>query len=379
MSVDIKELLIYELKNQKVNDDEKINRIEMNLLQTDQNSLHTDENLLQDQNLVNVETILNLDKTEIVKAVNPKYKKAYILLDRRFRASESLDRTTTTWYFQNNNNIVQGSVNALGAIRDIVSMRIYDMNMNIIDTNYISPQSVLTVFIPEFSAQSFIGPLEPTKSGPYDPLNATDNSRFHFWGTLRTYVENLTPPNYDLIFWRGADLVGQTEYIYRYTDGNNGLFEFTHPITTIDKISVSFGSPYRKMPLPPDTFNFTYLAPVTPPYGTAGGAFSIRTSVSTQIPYGTYNLDRIYISNFMTDNPVADKVLIELLNNPPYGIVYVGEVSNPFDSAELIIYPPNDNIKYINFPPIVGTQTSGTIYFDFYRFYVPLELTYMVS
>jgi hypothetical protein len=78
----------------------------------------------------------------------------------------------------------------------------------------------------------------------------------------------------------------------------------------------------------------------------------------------------------MTDDPIADATLINLLNNPPDGIVYVGERNNA-GTDDILIYPPNNYVPFIVFPAIVGTQTSGTIYFDFYRFYVALELTYI--
>ena len=366
---DIKDLLLTELKNQKNINDDQIAKNEYGLIG------NVDSNAASNAATININSIFGFSKKELVKELNPNLKKTYILLDRRFRYSESEDHTTTTWVFQNNKNVIKGSVNALGPIRDIVNMRIYDMNINIVDTNFINPQNIMTVFIPEFSAQSFIGPIEPKKNLIDTQQSQTDNSRFHFWGTLRTGLEGLAVPNYDLLFWRGADLVGEYEKNYRYTDGNNGLFEFTHPITSLDKISVSFGYPYQKMILNKDTFGFTYLIPSTAPSG-SGNAFVIRPSELTNIPSGDYNLNRVYISDFMTDDPIADATLINLLNNPPDGIVYVGEI-NGAGPLNILIYPPNNYVPVIDFPAIVGTQTSGTIYFDFYRFYVALELTYI--
>lgn len=366
---DIKELLITELKNQKNINDSIIEKNEYNKSHDYANASNTSSSNKNDDTSINIESIFGFSKKAIVKALNPNYKKTYLFLDRRFRYSESLDKTTTTWVFQNNYNLNPGSVNAIGPIRDIVSMRIYDMNINILDTTYVCPQKIMTVYIPEFSTQSFIPPIEQ---------NQTKDSRFHFWGTLRTNLEQIHPPNYDLLFWRGADLVGEAELNYRYTDGNNGLFEFTNPITTIDKLSVSFGYPYQKMPLHEDTFSFVYSAPTTAPYGSYGAAFIINMPVATDIPYGTDYLNRVYITNFMTDNPVADAVLINLLNNPPDGIVYVSERYDP-GNTQMIVYPPNSYFNYIDFPAMVGNQISGTIYFDFYRFYVALELTYIKS
>lgn len=308
---------------------------------------------LTDHETINIVSILNLDLNETRKLLNPKSceRKAYVVLDRKNRSSQSDDRTLTTWIFQNNYNMQQGSTNALGFIRDITSIKIFDYYMRVSDSKYQSDQMIQTVLIPELQAQSFIAP---------------ETRKFHFWGKMWTNDSVVVAPTYLTSFTRGADVVGSLEYLYRLQDGNNGVFSFKTPIQTLNTLSLTFGSPYTLMPLNQDYFRFAYISGGV-------GSFVIETATDHNIPIG--DSDRIYIDSFNTDN-VADATLIQLLNRPPDDIVYVGQA---ITDTQLIITPPNNVVENITFPNLVGSQTSGNVYLDYFRFWINFEITYLSS
>ena len=159
--------------------------------------------------------------------------------------------------------------------------------------------------------------------------------------------------------------MGNLEYLYRLQDGNDGLFKFRTPIKTLNTFTLSFGAPYTKIPLHQDTYQFSYISGGV-------GSFIVTLAAAHDIPIGV--TDRVYISDFNTDDPVADADLISLLNSPPNNIVYVGTSIN---STQLTITPPNNVVVNLTFNALVGTQISGQIYLDYYRIYVPIEITYL--
>lgn len=307
---------------------------------------------LTENKTVNILSVLDLDVEQTRMMINPKSRerKAYILLDSKTRDSISNDRTSITWNFMNNADIRTGSTNALGFISDVTSFHIYDFYMNIINSIYQCDQMIFTVLIQEFTSQAFIGP---------------ESRRFHFWGKILTDNDVITAPTYLIQFHKGADVVGNLEYLYRLQDGNEGLFKFRTPIKTLNTFTLSFGAPYTKIPIHEDTYQFSYTSGGT-------GSFVVTTATAHDIPLGV--TDRVYISNFNTDNPVADANLIALLNTPPDNIVYVGTA---ISSTQLTITPPNNIIINLTFNPLVGAQISGQIYLDYYRIYVPIEITYL--
>ena len=307
---------------------------------------------LTENKTVNILSILDLDVEQTRMMINPasRERKAYILLDSKTRDSITNDRTSITWNFMNNADIRSGSTNALGFISDVTSFHIYDFYMNVIDSNYQCDQMIFTVLIQEFTSQAFIAP---------------ESRRFHFWGKMLTDNEVVTAPTYLIQFHNGADVVGNLEYLYRLQDGNDGLFKFRTPIKTLNTFTLSFGAPYTKIPLHQDTYQFSYISGGV-------GSFIVTLAAAHDIPIGV--TDRVYISDFNTDDPVADADLISLLNSPPNNIVYVGTSIN---STQLTITPPNNVIINLTFNALVGTQISGQIYLDYYRIYVPIEITYL--
>jgi hypothetical protein len=360
---DISELLKDEIKKNDLDD-----------VDTSHNSgLNNKQDLPMSQQDINISSIFGLDIDKARLLFNPEsgLRKSYIILDRRFRASESLDRTTTTWNFQTDANTVQGSVNALGSIRDITAIKILDLWLPCDDKqsdtypiyNGLIPsnQTEVTVLIPELQVQSYVAP---------------ENRRFHFWGTYMQQLQSIQSNNgvnmyYTPVYFnRGSDVIGYFENYYRLQDGNNGIFEFSPPITTLNTISLNFGNPYQLINMPQDTYEFIFTGG---PNTQTLMYFQITPNIIANIPYNMTTFG--YISDFNTDQPVEDAKLISLLNNPQ-GFVY--NVSNSFlNNGYLQLTIPLDSDAV--FPIMVGNQISGTIYLDYFRYYVGLEITYKAT
>lgn len=301
----------------------------------------------------NLVSLLSLDLDGTRRLLNPesKERRAYIILDSKYREFQSQDRTSIRWSFLNNADIVDGSTNALGFIRDIKSIRIMEFYMNILDPTWQNDQMIQTILIEELRSQAFIAP---------------ESRRFHFVAKMWSDNYVVVPPTYLYSFMHGADVVSTLEYLYRLQSNNDGVFSFKTPIQTLNTITLSFGAPYTLMPLPIDTYSFAY---------NSGGinSFVITTTPDHNMPVGA--TDRVYISNFNTDDPTSDATLISLLNNPPDGIVYVGQSISP---SQLVVSPPNNVITNIFFPALVGTQLDGaSIYLTYYEFFIGMEVTYL--
>ena len=121
----------------------------------------------------------------IQQLFNPEatYIRNYIVLDSRYRIineTNSNNIIAFTWSYVDNANIRDGSVNSVGTIKDIVSMRIYQPRVPFITSgsyNMNSETRRVSIVIQEFQSQSFIGP---------------QGSRFHFM--LQPVIPVVTPP-----------------------------------------------------------------------------------------------------------------------------------------------------------------------------------------
>jgi hypothetical protein len=322
-----------------------------------------------------IDRLLGVDKDEVKAIFKPssKYRKVYIMLDSRYAASN--DGYNISWNFQNNENVADGSVNAVGVIRDIVSIRLLDFYMHLytaISTGIVGNYGAITVHIKEFDAQSFI-----TQTG----------TKFHFWGKLWYNANNNPSATYQRLisFSDGSDEDGINENYYRLQDGNQGEFKFATPLTELNTLTLNFGNPMNPIPLDQASFPFSYI-PGTTILGTPVNIHIDTTLLLTDL--NTY-LAPIYISGFNTSDPVADAELINFLNNPPcvliynlqpvspYGMIIAGGIASSGSGTFInSIYPW---IPRMTIPNMVGVQTGGTVFIDMYRLYVPMEITYIES
>jgi hypothetical protein len=232
-------------------------------------------------NQVEIVSLLgNRTVADLQKIINPDLVKQYIyiLLDSRYRVLDTDGTTTLRWNFVNNEATAQGSVNAIGNIKDITAMRISPVRIpynSQADTDY----DRVSIFIQEISAQSVI---------------AQENRRYHF--LFRVNASNrwldLEPENF-----------------------NDGYFRFRNPITRLETMTLSFGSPLEPITFTTDRM----LANIT--------SYAATTEFTTVSPHNIETGDLIYISNFSTANNNTENVIFSAINRASGHIAIVTGLS----------------------------------------------------
>ncbi len=211
---------------------------------------------------------------DLQKIINPSLvkKNAYIVLDTRYRVLETDGITSFKWNFINNEIINQGTVNAVGNIKDIIAIRIFPVRIPYIrsaDTDY----KRISLFIDEFSAQSFI---------------AQENRRFHFM--FDTQIDDrwieLKPENF-----------------------NDGYFRFRNPIARLDSFTLSFAAPLRVISFDQDRSSSEIIS------------FGATTQFQTTSDHNLETGDLVFISNFTTSNTNTDSNIVSGINNTDGNIV----------------------------------------------------------
>lgn len=354
--IDTHELMKQEIGTLEENDEVHNPAYETN------NIFNQDANIFVDDR-VNLSKLLNANNLyDFTKIFNPNalLKKTYIVFDTRFVSSVNPERTKFTWNFMNNSDTTLGSINALGPIRDIVSIRVYKFNLpGFIKT----PSFRVSINFEEFQAQSFIG---------------HENRRFHILAITKELIRD----NYvEIPILSNTVISTPTTYDYRtrmYMEEpmNYGVFHFRKPVTIIDKLTLSFGDPYNLISIPNDMYICTqvffnlvfssiyvymYLPELTP----------LLSQISNSSLY-------INIVDFTTSNPVADSRIINVMNSLTFRFVNV-DLSIPPYNLEASL-PISNNNPYITPPPLpVGTPSEFKVYITNFRTFIYTEMTYISS
>lgn len=253
----------------------------------------------------------NKTASEFLKIINPTLVKRTIsiVLDTRYRILDNDGTTYFRWNFINNETTAQGTVNAIGNIRDITAIRIFPVRIPWVATAE-NDYDRVTIFIQEFSAQSFIG---------------QENRRFHFmFDTLSTD--------------RWIDL--KTENF------NDGYFRFRNPITRLETLTLSFGSPLEQI-----VFDTDRMSASVTTYGT-------KTEFTTTSAHNLEAGDRVYISSFSTANINTDTVIVTAINKS------AGHIINSVTDYVFKIDVDSTNIRVIGVGTVAvvngGTTITGT-------------------
>jgi len=275
-------------------------------------------------NQTEVSSLLGLKTiNELVAAINPEIvnKTAYMLLDSRYRILDDDGTNAFRWNFVNNATYTQGTVNVIGDIKDITSIKVFPTKIPYTeqaDNNY----GRITMFIQEFSAQAFIG---------------QENRKFHF------------------VF----DPKIQDRYVdLNPKDNNDGIFKFKTPIVQLETITVSFGSP-----LQPIVFDLDRQTMVVNKYETT-------TKLTCPYPHKLLTGDLVYISNFSTNNATSatDTIISNAINNINGVIItYIDAYifSIDIDSSKLFFTGPGTVSATNGEQVIIGTGTSFTTLFSY--------------
>lgn len=276
-------------------------------------------------NLVDVNKVFGQNTAAgLRKIINPNaaISTNYLLLDTRWRLLTNNGTTMFMWNHVNNAVRQQGSVNTAGIVRDIVQLRLYPIRLPYIasaDNAY----KRITILIEEFAAQSFI---------------AQENRRFHFIMKSSTDGRwiDLDPQNY-----------------------NDGYFRFGKPITQIDTLSISFGTPLENMVFDADRLNCTF------PYEIGSTYYNPMRAVFTE----AHNLstgDLVYFEDFTSGNILVDNTIINSMNSS------AGHLITVINTLTIEI----DDINGTT----VTTPTAGltiTCYFGSKRIFLPLEVRFI--
>jgi hypothetical protein len=273
-------------------------------------------------NSVSIGSILGTTSLNDIKSLfgnNSQSKLANILMDTRWRTLDTDGTTLIRWAFQGNASTAQGTTNSLFDIQNITSMRVKEIRMPYVasaDNQY----KRISMYIQDFASQSIV---------------AQENTNYHFM--FHTQVDgrwiNLTLP-------RDVD----------------GIFRFRNPISSINNLNISFGSPLESIALDFDRMNLLVTS-----YG------SVTTLTSTS-PHNLQSGDLVYLSNFTTANPIYYVNIISQVNakNGITQIQYVDDFNFniPVDSSALLFTGAGTVATTDTSAVIIGTGTTFATTFN---------------
>ena len=272
----------------------------------------------------NVDSIFGYsDISTLVKKVNEPISSLntiQILLDTRYRNLNTDGTTEFTWEHINQLAMSQGTVNSLGNIRDIISITVMPFRIPNVLSEF-NDYDLVTLSIEEFISQSII---------------AHENRRFHF-------LSCVDRKNSDT---RWLSLC--------YDDYYKAEYKFNKPITTLNTITIKFGSPLSIM-----TFDKDRLP--------GDIAYGLQTTINFDEEHNLTDNDLVYINNFITSNPVTDSSVIASMNNTngnPATVISPTSITIPVDTSTII---GNTIIRLY------------TVYFGSKRMFIPMELKYLAS
>lgn len=273
-------------------------------------------------NTVDVASIFGSKTFDSIKSIfNPvaAVKTTYLLLDTRYRTLETDGTSAFKWNYTNTNSTTQGSVNAIGDIQNIVSMRVSAFR---IPYYKLAPNNVynkITMYIQEFSAQSYIG---------------QENSRFHF----------IFPIDID----KG--------YINLKVDrDSDGVYNFKTPIARLDTLTINFASPLQQIIFDTDRQNMQISS-----YGTS-------TRFVSLVPHNLETGDIVYVNGFTTANPNLDTPItsqFENLNGIVIENIDDNTISLPINTTNLV-YNGTGTVNVTNASAnVIGVGTTFTTMFS---------------
>jgi hypothetical protein len=250
-------------------------------------------------------------------------KKAYVVLDRRYMSSYTNDLSLFQWDLDSQSQS-QKSGSILGTtapLRDITRMKMFPFKFPNCDST-IPVVNGLTVAIEELNIQSYSA--------------IAYNRRFHFaFDMTRTGAINTSAP-------------------YDVKDVGNSVtdFEFYKPIIELEMISITFGSPFRRIVLDPDLLPAT-ITPV-----------GIQTVLTFSQPHLCAIGDIFYISDFNTTDPSADLIQIAQINST------LGWAASAITSTTVTID--------VNLSTLVGAIVGSPfpVYLEAKRFIIRVEFTF---
>jgi hypothetical protein len=281
---------------------------------------------------VNIGSIFGLDTmSDVVKKINEpisSVNSVYFLLDSRYRILENDGTTYLKWGHINSLVRAQGTYNSVGNIRDLISVKIMKYRLPKV-ASAVNVYDKITTLIYELCPQSCV---------------AHEERRYHFMGDTKI-VGN----------WIEVDS----------DDFSKGEFKFNKPITHLDSMTVSFGSPLEPVILDKDRLlgTITYTNP---------------TIINFPESHNLVTSDIVYITNFTSLNPPYDSFEISSMNSVSglvSTVITPTSISVPVDTTNIIttvsgtVNPQKSNLVGMvnvikNSVNVVGIGTNFTVDFS---------------
>lgn len=266
---------------------------------------------------MNLLTIFGFTRpADIQKIFNPQARivKNRFVCDSQYRSLTDDGTTSISWNLVPNLNLTQGSTNILGKIRDITQIRVFPTRIPYV-SNAVNDLKRITMLIAEMSPQSVV---------------AQEGRRYH------------------TVFDVGVsgDWIDLNPYYQNY-----GIYEFEKPVTTLESLTISFGSPLQLITFTPDRLisNITYGNPTT------------ITTVGN-IPNNLSPGNRVLMSGLTTTNNIRFSQLLMAFNNQYFSISTVNlyTFTIAIDTSG-IIFPLTGTVAVTNGSEnVTGTGTAFT-------------------
>lgn len=206
--------------------------------------------------------------SELKSLITPTRRHHYVVLDFDDISPESTAKKIK-WYFNNDTILSPGVANSVSQIKNIVGMRLAPINFDSINEVFRTDHDAYTMLIEEFVGQSYVG---------------RENSNYHFIMSARPYLD------------------GGVDFDPSYY--NDGWYWFREPIASVHSFTISMCSPYHSINIPMNN-NIIHEVHYDNPL-----QFIIDNI--NQIETGK----TVIIRGFTTNDPIADKAMIELINRP---------------------------------------------------------------
>ena len=244
---------------------------------------------------------------------------AYVLLDSRYRKIEGVTGTPISeyrWEYAPTVITAQGTTNVVSKIQDILYMQVQEFHIPYVpdaDNAY----GRISMLIDEFSALSII---------------AHENRRYHYLMQSERDGNRikLNPPGTD-----------------------EGKFRFSTPISRVDSLTVSFGSPLTKVTFQPDRFNVTIVS-----------INATETQIIFPMEHGINNREIVIFTGYTTAATLADEPRILIINRN------IGHAVTVVNVTTLSIEVDLTTVTSLVTPPLVECFITAR------RILIPLRLVY---
>lgn len=278
---------------------------------------HDESKDTSNNNKVNVESFFGVsDFSSIVKKLNTpssSVNTAYLVLDTRYKILNN-EKTKFSWGHINNLIRTQGTCNSVGDIRDIISIGLMPFRMPY-SKSADTPYKRISVLIEEMSNQSFV---------------AHEDCQYHFICSIND--KNPAPG-----------------WIELETDKHcHGEYKFNKPITTINTITLSLGSPIEPIVFDTDRLSGSIINYTNP------------TTIQFQTNHNLLTNDIVYITNYNTINPYAHNNIINQMNIKSGILATVSTLNTitiPIDTSLLKYILTGTVTTYTNLVNITGVGT----------------------